>query len=380
MLMLNCSMSCFSCYFRDFACGQLTGPVAQLLMDLKLPITHLNLDVGMNTSDLIMANILRAYCNTLRYLTMYRGPFAIPFVMFPFDITFPELITLELAESITDDFNFVSFTPKLQKLSICESPSSEPPILPTAMIMNTEPVLKSPLPFHLRKFRLDYDCSLGDVRKLVRWFPLIKTLRMYLRNESFRLICGEWKDLEELEILGDNVTDEGITGLSFTSMDSQLVVTKNTLSIRSLKCRWPDYLFKLLKQVHVQNNYDNDHFSAACLHHEELRNVYFNIWHISTSRISQHESLNAPGTLLETGTVMLIIISKKTTASDYVVTLNSVTLQVFEDLTLTIHLVLIFQITDDGWEHLHAMPNLAVLKPSDGAWESQCSSFAKGLL
>lgn len=207
-------------------------------MDLKLPLTHLNLDVGMNTSDLIMASILKTYCTKLRHLTLYRGPYAIQFVNFPFDITFPELITLEIAESITDDFNFVLFTPKLQKLSICESPDAEPPILPTSMIMNTEDVLRtSAIPVHLRIFRLDYDCSLGDVRKLVRWFPEIKSLRMYLDNESVRLICGEWKHLEELEILGDKVDDEGITGLSLTSLDSQYVLTKNTLSICYLKCK-----------------------------------------------------------------------------------------------------------------------------------------------
>ncbi|ODN05891.1 hypothetical protein Ocin01_00765 [Orchesella cincta] len=294
----------------DFAFGQLTGPTAQLLMDLKLPITNLNMDVGMNTSDLIMASILKTYCNTLRHLTMYRGPFAIPFVKFPFDITFPELITLELAESITDDFNFVLFTPKLQKLSICESPDSEPPILPTDMITNTEPVFKNASPIHLHQLRLDYDCTLGDVRKLVRWFPEIKSLRMYLDNESFRLICGEWKDLEELEILGDKVTDEGITGLSLTSNSSQYVLTKNSLSIRSLQSL----------RVFIMKNY-----------------------------------------------------GMSTSISDLSVNHGFLLMHRLNHLELCSGLI-----TDEGWKHLRAMTSLSVLRPSDGAWESQCSSFSKG--
>jgi len=32
-------------------------------------------------------------------------------------------------------------------------------------------------------------------------------------NESFRTVCGEWKKLEELEVLGEKLTTEGITGI-----------------------------------------------------------------------------------------------------------------------------------------------------------------------
>lgn len=281
----------------------MTGEIATALKDLKLPLTNLNIDVGMNTSDTIMASILKTYCSNLRHLTLYRGPFAIPFVMFPFEITFPELTTLELAESITDDFNFLLFTPKLQKLSICESPDSEPPLLPTSMIFQTSETAlnSSSLPIHLRTFRLDYDCSLGDVKKLVRWFPELKSLRMYLDNESVRLICGEWKDLEELEILGDKVTDEGITGLSLTSLDSQYVLTKNTLSICGLKCKTHTLIQLHFKCSSFKSSITITYalFSIAGVHHEKLRNVYFDIRFIGKSRLSSHAPIEAFRTLFQ---------------------------------------------------------------------------------
>ncbi|CAL8112084.1 unnamed protein product [Orchesella dallaii] len=64
----------------------------------------------------------------------------------------------------------------------------------------------------LTEFRFDYTCSREDVRNLTIWFPNIKKLRMPLDNDQFSKVCKRWRDLKEIVILGNDMTDHGITG------------------------------------------------------------------------------------------------------------------------------------------------------------------------
>jgi hypothetical protein len=221
--------------FRDYAATEIPHHIMNAFIDLKLPLIQLDIDVGAVCNEYLLAMMLKQYSQRLIKFTIYRGPLGVPYVSFPFDIIFPRLRRLEITETVSDTFNLIQFMPNLENLAVCEPPDVEPPMMPTDMIFKTNYEFPDALiPRNLRVLRIDYSCSYGDVRKVVHWFPNVKSVRLYLDNESFRTVCGEWKDIEELEILGDHLTDEGITGLKLKTENGRDFTIKNPLCITSL--------------------------------------------------------------------------------------------------------------------------------------------------
>jgi len=222
--------------YRDYATTRVPSNALSALMELKLPLTHLNIDIGVNCNESLLSQLLEQYSKVLIRLTIYRGPLGVPMVNFPFDINFPKLERLEITETVSDTFSLIQYMPNLRQLSVCEPPEVEPPLLPTDMIFKTSyDFPNASLPVNLHTLHVDYDCSYGDVRKLVHWFPNVKSVRIHLDNESFRTVCGEWKNVEELDILGDKVNDEGITGLKLKTENGVDIRIQNPLNITTLK-------------------------------------------------------------------------------------------------------------------------------------------------
>lgn len=209
------------------------------LISLDLPLKELNIDIGANVNEILIQKLLQRYSKQLEKLIIYRGPLGDPMKNFPFDVMFPNLLSVELTETVSDVMDFVQFMPSLRKLSLCEPPEVEPPFLPTDMVQ------KTPLNFpkisyssNVTDLRVDYDITTFDVKKLVCWFPVVTRARLYLDNEGMRAVAAEWPKLEELEVLGERLTEEGVTGHFVKVVNKMEVPHYNTMNLTRMDRKW----------------------------------------------------------------------------------------------------------------------------------------------
>jgi len=167
---------------------------------------------------------------------VYRGPLATPITGFPFELTFPNLRYFEMTETVADSISCVIAMPALESFNLCEPPEIEPPFLPSDIVSNTDSLsVQNYLPFKLTNLRIEYDISASDVKKLVRCFPYVKRVNLYLDDEGLKKVCGEWPLLEELNVLGAKVSPAAITGIRESQIDGQKVATRTSPNLLDLQ-------------------------------------------------------------------------------------------------------------------------------------------------
>ncbi|CAL8112615.1 unnamed protein product [Orchesella dallaii] len=198
-----------------YAQDELYPSICELIHELKLPLETLTIDLGVSTSANIVQDVLETHQKTLKKLDVYRGPMAKPFYEFPFGVNLQALQEISCSDRIFMNLHFMKFAPNLKRLLIFdESDGNGIPILDSEIIRNTFPseMERPNVGKFVTEFRFDYTCSREDVRNLTIWFPNIKKLKMPLDNDQFSKVCKRWRDLEEIFILGNEMTDHGITG------------------------------------------------------------------------------------------------------------------------------------------------------------------------
>ena len=53
-----------------------------------------------------------------------------------------------------------------------------------------------------------------DVFRMTKWMPNMKDLTMVLDDKQLSIVCREWTGLKNLTVAGDDLTDEGIAGIT----------------------------------------------------------------------------------------------------------------------------------------------------------------------
>ncbi|CAL8115618.1 unnamed protein product [Orchesella dallaii] len=96
------------------------------LQILRLPLTSLSFDIGIQTRAEVFGEILRIHAPTLKQLTVYRAPYIRAFPDFPFGTLLNFLEELTAIGPIFQDLLFLEFTPRLRRLIIVDEDSDKP--------------------------------------------------------------------------------------------------------------------------------------------------------------------------------------------------------------------------------------------------------------
>lgn len=170
-----------------------------------------------------LEQFIEKLAGSLKVLRIFRAPITRvvpdPFGTFlSVDNNMSALTELYLHGTVVCSLNFLKFTPNLEKLCIdrecfdfrdmiheilVSTDENFQTILmykkhSTDLVWMTNITVGNIFCKNLRYFEIDYEFSVTSLKKLVRWLPMIKTLKTILNKTGIAIIVEYWPNLEEL--------------------------------------------------------------------------------------------------------------------------------------------------------------------------------------
>lgn len=202
-----------------------------------------------NSSEDLIAPMLREHKDTLKVFKIFRPPFSGPFPNFPFGIDCEHMEELRVWGNVIENLNFLPNMPNLKVLYLntyCFDKWDE-----------MKDLLEQEFPYEYQPFQGDIVWFTGvfyrsfkinmkfmteltielamereSIRKLSEWMPNLKTFRSIFNRATFQSTCAAMPGLDELGILyGSEVGNNTITGIH----DGVSVYMDNVTSFKNLK-------------------------------------------------------------------------------------------------------------------------------------------------
>ena len=200
-----------SSFLTEFNTNQLNQ-----LIETNLKFKNLDINFSPLVSWYQLHLLLKLSSNTLENLKLFHGlGSGIPFE-FPYEIRLTNLSTLELVCDMVESFDFLHLTPKLKSLVILQHGDMEEAGF-SHLIQNTSQEFKPHL--NLTCLSMEHILTPECVSRLGRQIaPNLSKLSAHLNDDSLPSVFTDLIHLEELSILGTEVTDEGLTGIPMSAL------------------------------------------------------------------------------------------------------------------------------------------------------------------
>jgi hypothetical protein len=147
----------------------------KLLHSLSLQLNTLEIDVGQIVNEQGLRALLWQQAPTLRTLKIWRGVLAPDLDGFPYGVTLPTLLTLELPDNLVTSMRFLNYLPRLSRLwiRVCDTSPFEDftTLLEDAANVRVHEAL--------RIFQIDSYLTVTDIAKLYLLFPRLACLKYF---------------------------------------------------------------------------------------------------------------------------------------------------------------------------------------------------------
>ncbi|CAG7717219.1 unnamed protein product [Allacma fusca] len=205
-------LSDFSCVLTDLHNSHL-----EMLFSISSNLTNIDLSLAESVDASLLTTLLGKYAVILKSIKLFRDS-NIPLILFKgqdANYSFKSLVTLEIPCNMIASLDFLQLTPILKNFSLTQFGDGDV-TFHNVLVRNSNPRLVFE---NLQSFSFEYFLAPDCIQNVLKMFPNLKRLSTYLTDDTARAVFQDGLLLQELIVLGTQLSDEGITGVPLNLLE-----------------------------------------------------------------------------------------------------------------------------------------------------------------